>query len=65
MSQPLLLTLTYALVAGFWIFGSDHIILWLGVDPPAIARLQTAKGWVFVGVTAFLLFLLLRRFEAR
>lgn len=64
MSQPLLLTLTYALVAGFWIFGSDQIILWLGVDPPAIARLQTVKGWVFVGVTAFLLFLLLRRFEA-
>ena len=63
MSQSLFLALTYALVAAFWIFGSDQLVLWLGVGPVALTRLQTAKDWVFVAVTALLLYLALRRFE--
>ncbi len=64
MSQSLFLVLTYALVAAFWIFGSDQLVLWLGVDPAALTRLQTTKDWAFVAVTALLLYLILRRLEA-
>lgn len=63
MSQSLFLALTYALVAVFWIFGSDQLVLWLGVGPAALTRIQTAKDWLFVVVTALLLYLTLRRFE--
>lgn len=63
MSQSLFLVFIYALGAVFWIFGSDQIVLWLGVDPVALTRIQTVKDWVFVAVTALLLYLALRRIE--
>ncbi|MDG4554062.1 MAG: PAS domain S-box protein [Candidatus Competibacter sp.] len=63
MSKSLFLAFIYALAAAFWIFGSDRIVLWLGVGPAALARIQIAKDWVFVAVTALLLYLASRRFE--
>ncbi|MBE2295373.1 MAG: PAS domain S-box protein [Phycisphaerales bacterium] len=63
ISRSLFLTLIYALTAAFWIFGSDQLVLWLGVDPLVLTRIQTAKAWIFVGVTALLLYMLIRRFE--
>ena len=64
ISRSLFLALIYALTAAFWIFGSDQLVLWLGVDPVALTRIQTVKAWGFVGVTALLLYVCIRRFEA-
>jgi PAS domain S-box-containing protein len=63
MSKSLVLALAYGLVAILWVFGSNQLVLWLGLDASATARLQTAKGWAFVGATTLLLFLLLRQLE--
>lgn len=54
--------LTYAVLGALWILGSDQLLLAL-VDGDAnrLARLQTWKGWFFVGITAVLLYLLVRR----
>jgi PAS domain S-box-containing protein len=51
----------YAIVAGLWILFSDQFLSLVIDDVARIQRLQTAKGWAFVGVTALLLFLVLRR----
>lgn len=63
MKRSLSLALLYVLIAVFWIFGSDQLVLWLNLDPEASTRLQTVKGWTFVAFTALLLFFLLRRLE--
>ncbi|MEG3619040.1 ATP-binding protein [Magnetovibrio sp. PR-2] len=44
-----------------WIFFSDKAVLALVADPQHVTALQTAKGWVFVGLTAALIFALCRR----
>lgn len=51
----------YALVAGIWILASDTVLTWLVRDPAVVSRMQTYKGWFFVAVTAFLLFVLVRQ----
>ncbi|TVR67953.1 MAG: PAS domain S-box protein [Candidatus Competibacteraceae bacterium] len=62
-SKALVLALAYGLIAIFWVFGSNQLVLWLGLDAVATARLQTVKDWAFVGATTLLLFLLLRQLE--
>ncbi|MBE2214101.1 MAG: PAS domain S-box protein [Opitutaceae bacterium] len=57
--------LIYALVGALWIAGSDHVVSLLARDPETFARLSNYKGWAFVGVTAVLLYLALRRPLAR
>jgi PAS domain S-box-containing protein len=52
----------YALVAGTWILLSDRVLLWFLDDPALLTRLQTAKGWFFVVVTALLLAFLINRY---
>jgi PAS domain S-box-containing protein len=47
----------YVVVAGLWIWLSDRLLLMSVSDPRQFAQLQTYKGWLFVGVTAFLLYL--------
>lgn len=49
----------YALVASLWIFLSDGVLAWMINDPELLTRAQTIKGWLFVLVTATLLFLYL------
>ncbi|WP_298435700.1 PAS domain-containing hybrid sensor histidine kinase/response regulator [Geobacter sp.] len=51
----------YALLGGAWIIYSDRILASLVVDPLLLIRLQTAKGWLYVGVTALLLAWLINR----
>ena len=50
----------YALVAALWIALSDSELAALASDAETLNRLQTLKGWIFVGVTAVLLFFLMR-----
>jgi signal transduction histidine kinase len=57
-------TLLYVLLAGAWIIFSDQLLAFLVRHPPQMAALQTVKGWIFVGISATLLYGLLR-YEVR
>ena len=55
------LSALYALAGALWILFSDRIVHVLGWDMATVTRMQTAKGWFFIGVTAFFLYLFVRR----
>lgn len=54
----------YLLVAGLWIFFSDELLAMLVSDPALMTRLEITKGWVFVLLTAGILYLLINRYMA-
>ncbi len=60
-NAALWISLTYAAFATLWILFSDRAVEALAASPAMQAQLQTAKGWVFVAVTATLLYLLISR----
>ncbi|MHB8770405.1 MAG: PAS domain-containing protein [Syntrophales bacterium] len=51
----------YAAAGALWILFSDHAVDSLAFDTLTLTRLQTAKGWFFVAVTAALLYLVVYR----
>lgn len=56
--------LIYLLTAAAWILFSDRVLVFFvspQTHPQLFANAQTIKGWLFVGATAVLLYLLLRR----
>jgi len=53
---PLTVTLVYALVGAVWILISDQLLLELAPSVEVFQELQTYKGWLYIGVTAVLLF---------
>ena len=55
------ITALYALFGGLWILLTDTLLASLTTDTAALSRLQTYKGWLFVAVSALVIFLLLRR----
>ena len=55
------IVLAYAVFASLWILLSDIVVEWLFEIPSAITLASTIKGWLFVLVTALLLYGLLRR----
>ena len=59
-SRAVLIALLYAAAAALWIALSDSALATLARDPEQFLRFETYKGWLFVGVTALLLFLLMR-----
>ncbi len=54
-------SLLYALVGGAWILLSDEVLHALVTNAEAQHRLEVYKGWAFIGVTAILLFVILRQ----
>ncbi len=48
--------LFYSIFACLWIYFSDTILGWFISDPIQLTQAQTIKGWLFVGVTASLLY---------
>ncbi len=58
---PLTITAIYALVSALWVLFSDHLLAALVTDPATLTDLQTAKGWLFVALTAGLLYWLINR----
>ena len=56
----LVISVLYALLASLWIVLSDRLIGQLVRDPDQLTEFQTYKGWLFVAVTAMLLYALLR-----
>lgn len=55
----------YAALSALWILLSDRAVEVLFSDPALLTRVQIAKGWCFVAVTAVLLWLLVQRALAR
>lgn len=51
----------YLLVGGAWVFFSDEIVAFLVRDTATLTRLSIAKGWLFILITAALLFFLISR----
>ncbi len=51
--------LVYASFAGLWILFSDQVVVQLFVEPEQVELASMIKGWLFVGVTSGLLYLLL------
>ncbi|MFC7409172.1 EAL domain-containing protein [Hydrogenophaga atypica] len=61
--QPLSVALIYGVLASLWILLSDRAVGWLFKDPALVLLASTTKGWLFVGVTTALVFVLLLRRE--
>ncbi len=61
------ITLFYLIVGSLWILVSDSFISTLfGGQPEILKQLQLYKGWLFIGVTGFLLYVMLNQaFRAR
>ena len=57
--------LLYAGFSGLWILLSDRVVEALFRDPAAMTRASILKGWCFVGVTAVMLFVMVRRLVER
>jgi PAS domain S-box-containing protein len=55
------IVLVYVIVAALWILISDPVLAALVGDHDLLMKLEVVKGWVFVAVTAALLFALMRR----
>lgn len=50
------ISLGYALLAGLWVYASDALVDEMSAVVADGARLQIYKGWLFVAVTALLLY---------
>jgi PAS domain-containing protein len=51
----------YIIVGGIWILFSDRLLATLVPDPEAFLRLSTVKGWLFVLITAWILYELIQQ----
>ncbi|MDD2464558.1 MAG: ATP-binding protein [Desulfobulbus sp.] len=60
-SVPLKIATIYLAVSVLWVVFSDQLVALLLQDSQLITRVQTLKGWFFVGSTAALIYVLLRR----
>nr|WP_290226630.1 ATP-binding protein [Trichocoleus desertorum] len=57
---PLTIVGIYAFVGSLWIFGSDQLLDLLISDRDQILHLSVVKGWGYIGLTAYLLYALIR-----
>lgn len=60
-----IIVLTYATVAGLWIFFSDRFLGTFVVSPETLVEWSIAKGLLFVVVTAAMLYVLISRLTAQ
>ena len=56
------ISLIYALGGGLWILFSDTVLSLVITDPAVLTHLQTFKGWIFIIITASLLYILVARY---
>ena len=61
MSGALRVAALYAGCSGLWILLSDRVVEAMVREPSVMTRVSIAKGWVFVAVTAAMLFILVKR----
>ena len=48
-----------------WVFGTDLLLYSLATDPVVIARVETAKGWIFIGLGALFVYWITNRKVAK
>ena len=60
-NAALWIALLYAGFSLLWIFFSDKIVLYFVQDAKIITTVQMLKGWAFVIVTTFIIYILLSR----
>jgi PAS domain S-box-containing protein len=60
-----LIAAAYAVAGMAWIYFSDRALEALPIGPHATALIGTAKGWIYVAVTAAILYAFMRRAIAR
>jgi len=53
--------LIYAAVGALWVLLSDKILAYFTTDMQVLTQIQTYKGWAFILVTAFLIYVLVHR----
>lgn len=63
LGLPIGVSLTYAVLAGLWIGLSDYILAFLVKSPDMLVTLSLTKGWLFVAITALLLYVLLTSWQ--
>jgi two-component system, cell cycle sensor histidine kinase and response regulator CckA len=62
MKKPAVTIVTIYLVLGaVWILFSDHLLNMMVHDTVVMGRAQTLKGWFYIGVTGWLLYVLINR----
>lgn len=61
MRRALLVVLVYLLAGILWISFSDTLVALWFADIETLSKVQTYKGWFFVGVTSLVLFMALTR----
>lgn len=62
LRAPLKVAFFYMVAAGSWILLSDMLLQFIALDADQLTRLQTVKGWLFVLVSALLLYALVRHY---
>jgi two-component system cell cycle sensor histidine kinase/response regulator CckA len=55
----------YAIAGGLWIYLSDTVMGWMIHDPAIMTRIAVFKGWLFIVLTASLLYFLISRYISR
>jgi PAS domain S-box-containing protein len=58
---PFFIALLYALSGGLWVYFSDRFLPLFITSPAGILRWSICKGWLYVAVTALLLYWLIQR----
>jgi len=61
LSPQFKITLIYIVFSVLWIYFSDRFLMMPISDPQSLSRIQTAKAWTYVVVTALLLYSLIKR----
>lgn len=62
MSKPALkIAAIYAVIGALWIMLSDQFVAFIAPNADAIVALSTAKGWLYILVTAYLLYVLIKK----
>ena len=51
----------YALACSLWILFSDGLIARLFNDAPTVIRISSFKGWFFIGITSWMLYIFIQR----
>ena len=60
-----IVVLVFVIAGSAWVLLSDLLLYSIVHDRAAVARLETAKGWVFVALAALLVYVVTRRAAAR
>lgn len=61
-AYALRIALLYAVVGGLWIFLSDRLLLRAFEDVETLTAVQTYKGWLFVALSAVLIYFASRHY---